>query len=129
MSFELLNRYEELSKKINNISIIKPGQRWSTTYQRAEYPSMMSRIYRTLNYDECREFNLEDIRTTISNAYYLAQELKTNNREDLAARLCSEMLNCCYGINNLKTIYHDSNPTKNDIDHIINDIVRNFGSV
>lgn len=123
---DLTNQFHIVIQKLQSLSSIKSGQYWNTSDQRPQAPGLLTSLWRTLYIFESREFNLEDIKTSIESAFDLIDDLYNSENYDLATELQTELLHCRYGILNLKTIYHDSIPTKQEIDRIVSSIKSKF---
>ena len=124
---DLSNRFNIIIKKLQSISNIKSGEYWSTIDQRPQQASMITSIIRTISLWECREFNLEDIKTSIESAFDLIDDLCSSGQDiELICLLQTELLNCRHGILNLKTIYYNSETTKTEIDQIVKSIKSQF---
>ena len=123
---DLTSRYNHTIKKLQSISAIQSGQYWNTTQQRPQTPGILTTIYRTMYTSECRDYNIQDIKISYETAFELIRYLYEKRENKKILKLDSEIINSIYAINNLKTVYHDSEITKMEIDRMYIDIKNKY---
>ncbi len=126
-----LTRAHELIQKLVAISKIKAGGRWSTYFESAQDPGLVTSLYRTVCASgENKITNLKDIVATVHSTISLINELDSScyRSQESARELYLSLYMAQHGIANLKITYYDCEKTIKIIDKLIGIINRELSN-